>query len=91
LFIPDPDPDLLPIPDPESRSQKGTGFRIRNTARHDPDQWKEALLVLIPGPVSGGKEGGYTVHSLWYRWAPGRKTPTTVAKKIKITLKKITT
>jgi hypothetical protein len=29
LFIPDPDRDFLPIPYPGSRSQKGTGSRIR--------------------------------------------------------------
>jgi hypothetical protein len=29
----DPDLDFLPIPDPGSRGQKGTGSRIRNTAK----------------------------------------------------------
>jgi hypothetical protein len=31
MVIPDPDFEFLPIQDPGSRSQKGTGSRIRNT------------------------------------------------------------
>ncbi len=43
--IPDPDADFLPIPDPGSRSQKGTGsrIRIRNTGWIDI-----AYLIFTP-------------------------------------------